>query len=1546
MKRVLLGLLGLIVWGALMPWGGRAVAEPVVWTDLGLYGGAVNALAIDPSNPDKLFAGTYMGEGLFRSTDGGLSWQALKMDNKSVGEDTFESQSVMDVAIASSDPQVVWAAHNQWVAKSLDGGDTWTHILNKTMQKDCINCSGSDQDRFRFCQAIAIDPNDADVVYVGTGGSLGSYDSGAVFRTTDGGQSWTMMNHGAELDYPVQDIEIDPQNVSAVWIVTSSQGNGGWGGTLYRSLDAGNHWQDIFSLTPYGGGFLTVAVKPDDSNTVFTGSGYGVYRHFLNDADPDNSYWDFQQAIAGSQSASAIAFDPQDPETVVAAWINPLSWGGDGLPKLSRSSDGGMTWETYLLDASSVDELSTLALHPGDPESIYGGDYSQGVFKSSDHGQSWTPVNQGLNGIVVKDVDNDPEDSTHLIAATTGGIYERINEQWRLRLNQSSRSIRFAPDNSDTYYAGLWGTLAKTHDGGLTWSYSNGNTGWVSHIDIDPEDTNTLFVADGNHICRSRDGGDTFTSVLDGINAAGETCTMNVVTVDSNDSQWILAGGGNFIAPKVVGGLWESIDGGDTWHTTGLTDVIVNDVLIHPDDPSILIAGCGYSGGGDTPLFKSTDGGTSWAPADSGLPPDTIIFYSIWGSDGGELFAAGFGGNILHIIGDTVEMVETVTDQTLYGIFGVGADTVFAVGDMGTILRFDGTAWSAMDSPTTETLYGVWGPSTDRLFAVGANGRILEFDGQHWSSMESPANTNLNDIFGIADDNIFAVGDGGTILHYDGQAWTAMASPTSEILSRVWGSSGNHWFTVGENGTILKYDGSAWTTMTSGTTDDISGIWGSTEDDVWASTSASDLLHYDGDGWAVVSSTPSSGINGIWGFDSQQIYAIQWQGDVFRYDGQQWETLREAGSRFRSVTDLEFDRHNPDIVYAATTRAGVYLTPNQGGQWLNLGTPQLEVNAISVGSLYAATNGGLYQLTGTGVLAGDVYNHQDATLINNASVTTDLGLTSFSIDGQYMMVAPAGIFDVYATADQHGMSVARNVTVVGGEVTWQDFEMSVNASADGTSNSSLTIDNDNSGGGAYCFIGVSQSAVGKLATCPIVLVVFALVVLAAGSRRRWSGALLLLGMVYLLGHPCQSAAFSIFQQVGLTSPPLPVGSGARALGMGGTFIAIADDATAASWNPAGLVQLEQPEISIVGDYSSQTESFSSDQHPEIANTSHGDVLKINYLSAAVPVHWHKHMVFSLNYQRLYDFYRDLGYERYLADDELNLDQQIQFNQSGSVGAVGLAGSVELTPRLAVGLTMNIWTDQLGHENGWDATYLETSTGSQSGIPVAVNTRIQDRYEKFRGINFNLGLLWDMDRWGTLGVIAKTPFRATIQHYYQFDQTQIYGDPLDATTTNGPVSVEEEVDLHLPWSYGLGWSRRFSDRLTLGADLYRTEWSGYYLTDGQGNQFSPVSGRPRAQSDVDATTHLRVGGEYLLLWPIHQVAVSIRAGLLYDPEPGEGHPEDVWGAALGTGYTTPRLSIDVAYQLRMAENLDSGSFISGSSVDKTRHAVLASMIYYF
>lgn len=138
----------------------------------------------------------------------------------------------------------------------------------------------------------------------------------------------------------------------------------------------------------------------------------------------------------------------------------------------------------------------------------------------------------------------------------------------------------------------------------------------------------------------------------------------------------------------------------------------------------------------------------------------------------------------------------------------------------------------------------------------------------------------------------------------------------------------------------------------------------------------------------------------------------------------------------------------------------------------------------------------------------------------------------------------------------------------------------------------------------------------------------------------------------------------------LTPPPLPVGSGARALGQGGAFIAVADDATAASWNPGALIQLERPELSIVGSYPATQQNFDPGSAPfELGNesVSRGD---LNYASVAYPFRiLRKNFVAALNYQQVYDFHMNLDYDKTSKLRAGSIDERTVFESNGGVGAL-------------------------------------------------------------------------------------------------------------------------------------------------------------------------------------------------------------------------------------------------------------------------------------
>jgi len=234
-----------------------------------------------------------------------------------------------------------------------------------------------------------------------------------------------------------------------------------------------------------------------------------------------------------------------------------------------------------------------------------------------------------------------------------------------------------------------------------------------------------------------------------------------------------------------------------------------------------------------------------------------------------------------------------------------------------------------------------------------------------------------------------------------------MTSPTTQELQCVWGESGSDVFAVGATGTILHYDGNAWATMASGITNYIWRVWGSSGTDVFAAADGGVILHYNGNSWA---------------------------------------DIAPPGVSWNSVVDLKFHRLNKDVVYAATDQQGVYVSPNRGVNWLNLGTPDYAVQALSTGSLYAGTQAGLLQCTGTGVIAGQLTDDVTGGNIHEATVFNDLGVKSMSVNGDYMMVTPVGTFSVTAVKDGYANKSMGNVTVYGGDVSWADMSMEAGVS--------------------------------------------------------------------------------------------------------------------------------------------------------------------------------------------------------------------------------------------------------------------------------------------------------------------------------------------------------------------------------------------------------------------------------------------------------------------------------------------------------------------
>lgn len=275
------------------------------------------------------------------------------------------------------------------------------------------------------------------------------------------------------------------------------------------------------------------------------------------------------------------------------------------------------------------------------------------------------------------------------------------------------------------------------------------------------------------------------------------------------------------------------------------------------------------------------------------------------------------------------------------------------------------------------------------------------------------------------------------------------------------------------------------------------------------------------------------------------------------------------------------------------------------------------------------------------------------------------------------------------------------------------------------------------------------------------------------------------------------------EQLDFSSSLNPVGSGARAMGMGGAFIGVADDATAASWNPAGLVQLEKPEVSIVYSYFNHHQDYHPSNHPEITGGDTSDSHDINYASIASPfVAFDRNVTVSLNYQHLYDLTKQNNFTQNLSGVVVG---QRNFSQTGKLYALSPAMALQVTEGFYIGGTANIWESIFG-TNGWDDQ--ESFTGNSTNF-LDSNTSNRGR---FSGLNGNIGFLWNISGGLSLGGVYKTAFDADLE--VETDRN---------TPTQTLPSLHRNYTLKMPASYGLGLAYRYNDTLTLSADLYRTEW---------------------------------------------------------------------------------------------------------------------------
>jgi photosystem II stability/assembly factor-like uncharacterized protein len=324
-KRSLLPILSILI--LLCPGlAGTASAGVNAWTTNGPEGGGlIAALAIDPSAPATLYAGDGYGRGVFKSSDGGVSWKATGLTNA----------YVYGLAIDPSAPATLYAGtYGGGVFKTSNGGESWTAV-NTGLTNPWMG-------------PLSLDPSAPATLYAA------SFENGGVFKSTNGGGNWTAVNTG--LTYrSLSALAIDPSTTATLYaggagVFKSTNGGGGW-----TAINAGLTSRSVFALV----------IDPTNPATLYAGTESGGVFKSTN----GGGSWATINAGLTNTKVLALAIDPSNPATLYAG-----TEGG-----VFKSSDGGGSW-TAMNQGLTSPVVYALAISPSAPAALYAGTEGGGVF--------------------------------------------------------------------------------------------------------------------------------------------------------------------------------------------------------------------------------------------------------------------------------------------------------------------------------------------------------------------------------------------------------------------------------------------------------------------------------------------------------------------------------------------------------------------------------------------------------------------------------------------------------------------------------------------------------------------------------------------------------------------------------------------------------------------------------------------------------------------------------------------------------------------------------------------------------------------------------------------------------------------------------------------------------------------------------------------------------------------------------------------------------------------------------------------------------------
>jgi len=625
--------------------------QALEWRSIGPYrGGRSTAVAGVPQEPLTFYFGA-TGGGLWRTTDGGLTWH-------NVSDGHFRTGSVGAIAVAPSDPNVIYVGmgeapvrgvmttHGDGLYRSRDRGRSFQHV----------GLSDS-----RHIARIRVHPGDPDVLWVAVQGHLwGPNDERGIYKSTDGGDTFRRVLF-VDDSTGASDLALDVTNprilYAAMWQHRRRPWrieSGGPGSGLYRSSDGGETWEELTDGLPELMGKIGVAVSAADPLRVWAlieAEDGGLFR-----SDDGGTSWqrinDDRVLRARAWYYTHVFADPVDADTVYV--LNA---------PMMRSTDGGKTFERL---PTPHGDNHDLWINPHDNRLMINAN-DGGANVSSNGGASWsTQANQPTGQFYRVITDNrfpywvygGQQDNSAIAiksrSLTGGGIGER---DWHSIGGCESAYPAFDPDNPRYVYAGCYQGLIDEYDmetgasrSIMAYPYLGlGSTprevryrfNWNAPILVSPHDPRVVYHA-GNRVLKTSNRGVTWEEISPDLTrdqserqgpgggpitneaAGGEVYNTILSLVESPHEAGVLWTGSD------DGLVHLTRDGGVLWVDVtpeGIGEAMINAIEISPHDPATAyLAVTRYKWDDLTPyVFVTSDYGETWERRVAGIPGDAIV---------------------------------------------------------------------------------------------------------------------------------------------------------------------------------------------------------------------------------------------------------------------------------------------------------------------------------------------------------------------------------------------------------------------------------------------------------------------------------------------------------------------------------------------------------------------------------------------------------------------------------------------------------------------------------------------------------------------------------------------------------------------------------------------------------------------------------------------------------------------------------------------------------------------------------------------------------